>query len=92
LSEVRGTVKDVGWYSRRPRMKVGQVSASLPATVHHCDDCAAPRLFLALCLDGHSECLDLICADCGAAYVLVAPPRTDSVLAAHAPSALRDVA
>jgi hypothetical protein len=63
------------------------VSASLPETVRHCDDCAAPRLFLALCLDGHENCLDLVCAECGAGYALAPLP-----MPAPAPSALRDVA
>jgi hypothetical protein len=49
-------------------------------------------LFVTLCLDGHEDCLDLICAECGAAYAFVSPPLTDSLLAAPAPSALRAVA
>jgi hypothetical protein len=64
------------------------VTTSHPETIRHCDDCAAPRLFVAVCLDGHPEgCLDLACAECGAAYVLVPP-----AIPAPAPDALRRVA
>jgi hypothetical protein len=63
------------------------VSASLSESVRHCTDCAGPRLFLALCLDEHVECLDLICAECGAGYSLVPVP-----LAAPTPVVLRRVA
>jgi len=64
------------------------VTASYPETVRHCDDCAAPRLFVALCLDGHrDDCLDLVCAACGAGYAFVPLP-----IAAPAPHALRHVA
>jgi hypothetical protein len=64
------------------------VTASHPETVRHCEDCAAPRLFVAVCLDGHTEgCLDLVCAACGAGYALVPP-----AIPARAPDALRHVA
>jgi hypothetical protein len=66
---------------------VGQVSASLSESVRHCTDCAAPRVFLALCLDEHADCLDLICAECGAGYALLPVP-----VAAPRPAALRRVA
>jgi hypothetical protein len=46
-------------------------------------------LFVALCPDGHEDCLDLVCAECGAGYALLSPSLTDT---APAPSALRAVA
>jgi hypothetical protein len=44
-------------------------------------------LFVAVCLDGHDDCLDLVCAECGAGYSLLSPS-----IPAPAPAALRDVA
>jgi hypothetical protein len=63
------------------------VPASHPETVRHCDDCAAPRPFVAVCLDGHEDCLDVVCTECGAGYVLV-----PLLIPAPAPDALRHVA
>jgi hypothetical protein len=64
----------------------------MPELSRHCADCAAPRLFVALCLDGHAECLDLVCVECGAGYTLAPLPLTVAAPAAPAPRALRDVA
>jgi hypothetical protein len=57
-----------------------------------CDDCGGARAFEGPpCVDGHAECPDLACLDCGAAIVLATItdtyPAPLAVAAAHATGA-----